>query len=360
MDSNQEDHFDRLPDAILLLICNKLLDAKTLIRCLSVSKRFASLIPQIDTVFLPLPRVVPDPKPRGGLPKKVFKVFGQNLVTKLVRFLHHIISARHATNFKPNHFLYHSPFGVLKNFNGVKALHLELPCIGCDMEFDGGEHSLRLLKWKAEFGEELKSCVILGATSFERKKLSSTNSTGNEVRDQEEQEQECFQPYLGEEVLKSRIMSTISCLVSASVRHYLLKEIVAKCRTLQSVVVTDASKQGKLCMAKEQIVELRNIITMNSMGTSSERTPIPNSCMKLWYEPVMEFPASGIVMKGVTVALIRPVNGGVTRGEGKSDGDLLVGDLDGEEDHEDKAVFGEAVGEMVKRKTKFVMELSSF
>ncbi|XP_040990978.1 F-box protein At4g18380-like [Juglans microcarpa x Juglans regia] len=241
MDSNQEDHFDRLPDAIPLLICNKLLDAKTLIRCLSVSKRFASLISQIDTVFLPLPRVVPDPKPRGGLPKKVFKVFVQNLVTKHVRFLHHIISARHAKNLKPNHFLYHSPCGVLKNFNGVKTLHLELPCIGCDMEFDGGDHSLRLLKWKAEFGEELKCCVILGATSFERKKLSSTNSTtGNEVRDEEEQEQECFQ--------------------------YLLKEIVAKCCTLQRVVVTDVSKQWKLCMAEEHIVELRNIITMTRWG----------------------------------------------------------------------------------------------
>ncbi|KAG2674736.1 hypothetical protein I3760_13G152500 [Carya illinoinensis] len=356
MDSNEEDHFDRLPDAILLLICNKLLDAKALIRCLSVSKRFASLIPQIDTVFLPLPRVVPDPKPGEGLPKKVFKVFVQNLVTKLVRFLHHISFARHATNFKPDHFLYHSPYGVLKNFNGVKTLHLELPCIGCDMGFDSGDHSLRLLKWKAEFGQELKSCVILGATSFERKKLSSTN-TGNEVRDEEEQE--CFQPYLAEEVLNSQIMWTISCLVSASVRHYLLKEIVAKCRTLQSVVVTDVSKQGKLCMAEEQLVELRNI-TMNSMGTSTERTPIPNSCIKLWYEPVMEFPASGIVMKGVTVMVIRPVNGGVTWGEGKSDGDLLLGDLDGKEDHEDKAVFREAVGEMVKRKTKFVMELSSF
>lgn len=336
MNSNQEDHqlFNRLPDALLLLIFNKLIDAKTLIRCLSVSKHFASLIPQIDTFFLPLPCFARNPKPiRQGFPIKVLKVLVNKLITKPIQFLHHIVSSK-VPNIS-NHFLYYSPNEVLKNFNAIKTLRLELPRLGCETGFNGGDHSL--LKWKAEFGEELRSCIILGATSFQRQ------------LEREEQEEE-IQPLLTEEELQSRIVWTISCLVSASMRHYLLKQIVGNLPMLQSVVITDASKQGKLCMVEQQLVELRN--TMNSL----ERTPIPNLCMKLWYVPVMELPASGCVVKGLTLVLIKPAGGVMERR--MSEGDLLLGDLDGEDD--EKAVFGEAMREMVKRKVTYMMEMSSF
>ncbi|GJU51197.1 acetyl-CoA carboxylase 1 [Tanacetum coccineum] len=46
------DHFDHLPDSIVLLIFNKLLDVKTLGRCYVVSKRFQNLIPQAENVVV--------------------------------------------------------------------------------------------------------------------------------------------------------------------------------------------------------------------------------------------------------------------------------------------------------------------
>ncbi|XP_059431112.1 F-box protein At4g18380-like [Corylus avellana] len=351
MNSNSQeddDQFDRLPDALLLLIFNKLLDAKTLIRCLSVSKRFASLLPQIHTIFLPLPCFVPNPKPREiGFPIKVFKVLVNKLITKPIQFLHHVVSSKpHAaalnSNINSNHFLYYSPNEVLKNFKEVKTLRLEIPRLGCEMGFNGGDHSL--LKWKAEFGEELRSCIVLGATSFQR---------------QECEEHEEIRPPLTGEELQSRIIWTISCLVSASMRHFLLKQIVGKLPMLQSVVITDASKQGKLCMVEQQLVELRNSVKNSSSEAEAlesllERTPIPNLCMKLWFVPEMELPASGFVMKGLTLVLIKPASE-----RSISECDLLLGDLDGEDD-EEKAVFGEAMREIVKRKMMFMIEMSSF
>lgn len=345
MDSNQEDLFDRLPDALLLSIFNQLLDAKTLIRCLSVSRRFASQVSQIDNVFLPLPRLEPIQKPTKGFPVRVFKTLVDRLIIKPIRFLHHIVSSKQATNAKPNHFLYYSPFEVLRNFGEIRTLHLELPWLGVDLGFSGSDS---LLKWKAEFGEELKSCVILGATSFQRKE-----------REEEEEEEQELQPRLPEEGIQSRIIWTISCLVSASMRHYLVKQVLGKLPKLQSVVVTDASKQGKLCMVEEQIVELRNSMKNSSEKLESplDRTPIPNLSMKVWYVPEMEFPASGWVMKGLTLALIKPASG--VKGERISEHDLLLGDLDGE-DAEERAVLGEAMREIVKKKMTFVMEMSSF
>jgi hypothetical protein len=348
MNSKQEDdQFDRLPDALLLLIFNKLLDAKTLIRCLSVSKRFASLVSQIHTIFLPLPCFVPNPKRRElGFPIKVIKVLVNKLITKPIQFLHHIVSSKpHAAAINSNisnHFLYYSPTEVLKNFKEIKTLRLELPRFGCEMGFNGtGDHSL--LKWKAEFGEELRSCIVLGATSFQRQL--------------EREEQQEIRPRLTEEDLQSRVIWTISCLVSASMRHFLLKQIVGKLPMLQSVVITDASKQGKLRMVEQQLVELRNTVKNSSeeaLESSLERTPIPNLCMKLWYVPEMELLASGFTMKGLTLVLIKPASE-----RSISEGDLLLGDLDGEDD-EEKAVLGEAMREIVKRKMTFMMEMSSF
>ena len=50
------DQFDRLPEAIVLLIFEKIIDAKTLITCLCVSKRFSSFVPESKSVFLKIPQ----------------------------------------------------------------------------------------------------------------------------------------------------------------------------------------------------------------------------------------------------------------------------------------------------------------
>jgi hypothetical protein len=60
----------------------------------------------------------------------------------------------------------------LKHFKEIKNFAFgesELPCLACEMGFNGGDW---LLRWKAEFAEELRSYVTLGATSFQRRELS--------------------------------------------------------------------------------------------------------------------------------------------------------------------------------------------
>ncbi|KAF7119422.1 hypothetical protein RHSIM_Rhsim13G0213000 [Rhododendron simsii] len=52
---SQKNNFDRLPDNIVLIIFNKLREAKWLCRCSIVSKRFTSLIPHISNVSVKAP-----------------------------------------------------------------------------------------------------------------------------------------------------------------------------------------------------------------------------------------------------------------------------------------------------------------
>ena len=54
------DHFDRLPDSLLLLIFNKIGDVKALGRCCAVSRRFQSLVPQVDNVVVHVDCVISD------------------------------------------------------------------------------------------------------------------------------------------------------------------------------------------------------------------------------------------------------------------------------------------------------------
>uniref|UniRef100_A0A5B7BXG8 F-box domain-containing protein n=1 Tax=Davidia involucrata TaxID=16924 RepID=A0A5B7BXG8_DAVIN len=354
----EEDQFDRLPDALVRLIFNKVRDAKSLCRCKSVSKRFASIIPEIDTVFLTITRRNPIPinddhvkesadrnskSSSHGLPPRNFlKSLINKLITKPLRFILHVISPKSSSSSRfsedENELSYHSPNEVLKNFNEIQSLQIELPAHGGEIGSNGGDS---LLKWKAEFGSELKSCLILGATSFHR---------DNNGEQRLEQEHEQFT----DDDLKLRVVWTLSCLIAASARHYFLQQVVSDHHEmLRSVVVTDASKQGRLCMREEQIEELRS---SSAKLESSERSRVPALKMKLWYVPVLELPASGCVMKGATLVVIRPVDGPPATIKSDND-DLLRGAFDGEE--EDKAL-GEAVREMMKKKNTYTLEMNSF
>ncbi|KAF9620578.1 hypothetical protein IFM89_013243 [Coptis chinensis] len=54
------DHFDRLPDSILLIVFNKIDDIKALGRCCVVSRRFHGLVPQVDNVVVRVDCVISD------------------------------------------------------------------------------------------------------------------------------------------------------------------------------------------------------------------------------------------------------------------------------------------------------------
>ena len=354
-EEEEEDYFDQLPDALLLVIFNKVLDAKSLVRCLSVSKRFKSLIPQIDAIFLPLPLKIPLRKPTSNtLSAKIFKNLLNNFIPKSIRYLQSIAVINNKSRPKSTqNVLYYSPNEVLKRFNEVKYLHLQLPCANGEVGLTGNDESF--FKWKAEFGANLQSCVIIGANSIQREKLPVKNDNLEKQNDNQSS-----QTVLADQELKLRIVWMISSLIAASARHYLLKRVVVDFPALSSVVVSDENKQGKLYMGEEQFAELRsnleNDVSSMALESSLERSIIPDLNMKLWYVPQLELPGSGCVIKGATLVVIRPLDH--SKKGPMDDADLLGGGFDGNE--EESAILGEAVREMMKMKKTYVMEMTSF
>jgi hypothetical protein len=103
--------------------------------------------------------------------------------------------------------------------------------------------------------------------------------------------------------LKLRVVWTISSLIAASARHYLLQPIIAEHKTLDSLVLTDTDGQGVLFMNRDQLEELR--VKPLSASSASKRTLVPALNMRLWYAPTLELP-DGTVLKGATLVAIRP------------------------------------------------------
>lgn len=369
-EEEEEDRFGRLPDELVLVIFNKILDAKSLVRCLSVSKRFASFVPQIDSVSLRLPRhCLPIRKGSSSSsqslrPVKLLKTLLNKFVAKPFRLLHHLVAAKSSRSNPRGNLLYYSPSEVLKGFKEIKSLQLELPGYGGDVGFPNNE---TFLKWNAQFGSKLKSCVIIGATSFHRNTILPSN---NDDQGKGHEEQGRVESVLADEDLKLRIVWMVSSLIAASARHHLMKQVASNFPALSGVVVTDGNKQGKLWMEDEELAELRSSMN-SSMATESspsespslERSVIPDLGMKLWYAPLLELPASGYVMKGATLIAIRPLEDGMVNKKGKDIGDHVLSSVAGFDHGDDEAhegLIGEAVREMVKMKKTYVMEMTSF
>ncbi|GKV16594.1 hypothetical protein SLEP1_g27216 [Rubroshorea leprosula] len=347
-----EDQFDRLPDSLLLLIFSKLPDAQSLTVCLSVSKRFASLIPLSDAVFLPIRPRKRHPAPNRGsnLNLNLFTLLRKELIAKSLRCFNCFTDSEPATDphreeeeeEEEDGDCYYWARRVLKNFIGIKSLYIELPSHGSRIRPFGNDS---LLKWHAEFGSELKSCVVLEATSFQKGKLSSLDQIGEEHQ---------IQQTLTEDELTSRVVWTFSCLISASARHFLFKQLVTEHPELQQVVISDANKQGELRMGSEELSEIRNSQEDSEMtlwGTSE----VPEKSLKLWYVPVLELPVSGWVMRGASLAVITGSDGEMEEENGEDD--PLVGCFDGE--GEEEKAFSEAVRKMMKVKESYLMTISS-
>ncbi|KAG6419345.1 hypothetical protein SASPL_121565 [Salvia splendens] len=312
------DDFDRLPDSLILLIFNIIGDVKALGRCCVVSRRFHSLVPQVDNVVVRVDCVISDDDPSSTSSSSssassaadksrhpissLFRIFFSGLFKPLQSLSQLIVpSARRlplSDDFdceaEQSIVTHHSPTQVLKNFNEIKLLRIELPT--GELGIDEGV----LLKWKAEFGSTLDSCVILGASSVVQGSNTTAISSDNGVESDNGSIPESFYTNGG---LKLRVVWTISSLIAASARHYLLQPIIAEHKTLASLVLTDADGQGVLSMNKEQLEELR--VKPLSASSASKRTLVPALNMRLWYAPQLELP-NGVVLKGATLVAIRP------------------------------------------------------
>ncbi|KAJ9153160.1 hypothetical protein P3X46_026631 [Hevea brasiliensis] len=358
------DHFDRLPDSLLLLVFNKIGDVKALGRCCVVSRRFHSLVPQVDNVVVRVDCVISDDdtSPSSSSEKSrssssssglssIFRLVFCGIVKPFQALGQLLGPRREMLNSYPSRnglfsssssssssalsssslsvgneddgemdqggVTHHSPTQVLKNFNEIRFLRIELP--GGELGIDDGV----LLKWRADFGSTLDNCVILGAASVINNGHNKScfvlqengfdgacgnvnnhhhNNGGNGSNgiDDNGSIPESFYTNGG---LKLRVLWTISSLIAASARHYLLQPIIAEHKTLDSLVLTDADGQGVLCMNREQLEELR--LKPLSASSASKRTLVPALNMRLWYAPYLELP-DGLVLKGATLVAIRP------------------------------------------------------
>ncbi|XP_024521388.1 F-box protein At5g46170-like [Selaginella moellendorffii] len=321
------DHFERLPDSLLLTIFNKIAEIKALGKCCAVSKRFNSVASQVDNVVVRVDCVLSgedtncSSKASKGLVSSLVKLVYGSLLRPfqvLQQMLSFSAGGKKSSGSRPvsaTEVSHHSPGEVLRNFKEIQTLRIELP---------GGELGLEediVLKWKAEFGSTVQSCVMLGAyrekvadvKPLESKEAAEEVKVGDcdqheGEREQQQQQQDdngsIPETFYTDGSLKSRVVWTISSLIAASARHFLLQQIIAEHPTLERLLLTDADGQGTLCMSKEQLCEFRDS-PIAAASVSSNRTQVPALNMKLWYAPLLPLP-DGTLLRGATLVAIRP------------------------------------------------------
>ncbi|KAH7276405.1 hypothetical protein KP509_39G005700 [Ceratopteris richardii] len=240
---------------------------------------------------------------------------------------------------------HHSPGEVLKNLKNIRHLKIELP---------GGELGLNseiVMKWRAEFGSTLENCVILAASSLtkegdvcEGKHSESHRGHGENSVSVQDGYGSIPESFFTNGGLKLRVVWTISSLIAASARHYLLQQIILDHPTLESLTLADADGQGTLCMSKQQLIDFRN--KPIAASASSNRTQVPALNIRLWYAPWLDLP-EGSVMEGATLIAIRPSEQLVK----KDTESLLVNSFE--------EPFNHAAGSLVKGRT-YLLEMNSF
>eukprot|EP00249_Psilotum_nudum_P021239 c28029_g1_i1 orf=428-1588(+) len=354
------DAFERLDDCILIHILNMVGDIKALGRCCVVSRRFRLLVSLVENVLVKVDCVISGDE--SNLNVKGGSVFGHLVrffigsIFKPLQVLQHMLGPKEAVLAEVSH---HSPCEVLKNFTAVRKLRIELP--GGELGVEDGV----LLKWKAEFGSTLDSCVILGASAVvqpEMEKKRNNFDFGKQWRLHMRRDEGILHAADNPEVasqedagilpqsfytnggLKLRVVWTISSLIAASARHYLLQQIICEHPTLENLVLTDSDGQGMLCMNKDQLEEFRN--KPLAASTSANRTQVPALNMKLCYAPYLKLPG-GVGLKGATLVAIRPSD----RPMEKEIDSSIFGAFE--------EPFNTAASLLVKRRT-YLLEMNSF
>lgn len=165
------DVFDLLPDVIVLEIFNRVEDARSLSACSILCKRFGDLVTQSHNVSLEIIR-----KPvlsNYNLNKQKGGFVGRFILNPIQAILHRLLSRKSkktcshcCDDDQEEDKTFRLPNDLLKNFKEIRSLSVKLPGHEGDISSEHGSGAV--LKWKAEFGKELQSCVILGATGFHK------------------------------------------------------------------------------------------------------------------------------------------------------------------------------------------------
>ena len=319
MDSNHEEvnSFDHLPDNLLLLIFDKILDleAKALVSCFLVSKRFASLIPQTNTntvlIEMEAPANIPQSKKSRGTSRSLFK----NILSKL------------SSKSKPRYLVQREIRGsdVLKIFREIKCLKIQSHSAGVKNPFAAG-----FLMWKAFFGAKFRYCLFLFAPFVH--KGNDNDPIKNSIMHRNDKE--------GEEVFQFLWTFGGFHLQEALQRHRYVKDTISDNHCiLKKVVVCDSENRGKVCMGEEDIAECRRSWHLDNDTKDTSTTTLYYNC-KMWYVPVLDLPMHGCTMKGATLLWVYPASVPMSKEK-----DVLKGFEDDEE--EKWGIFNEAVREIV-------------
>lgn len=339
---DHSDGFDRTPDPLIHLIFNQISDIKTLIRCRSVSKRFNSLVPQADSLLLRVDRVISATDSDDDDDSFLIAI-----LRSIIKSLHHLVSPSKPLS-NPTR-SQNSPAQILREFEKIRNLQIELP--SGDLRLEKGT----TIRWTADFGKTLKSCVILGFRSGDggggEAELGGGGAGGG---------------------LKMRVVWTISALIAASARHYMMVEVVNEHKELENLVIKDREDEGKVVMDKKGLRECResqgegeeaevnNASSGNGVGLwwRSNRTTVPAVRMRMRHEARMEL-SCGTKMVGATLVVVRPINQGNGGGE-RNEVEEQTGDVGlalgafGED-----AVYCEAVERLLKSRS-YILEMNSF
>ncbi|KAJ4840330.1 hypothetical protein Tsubulata_023744 [Turnera subulata] len=322
-EGEEMDGFDRLPDSLILQIFNSVSDIKTLIRCRSVSRRFNSLVPQAESLLLRVDCVISPESDSDSLLFSLLKSFLKSFQDLFK------LDPKPAPD-RPKHpSNSQSPARILSRFDRIRHLRIELPA--GDLNLDNGA----VIKWRAEFGRSLKSCVILAFRRPGAAEAESADFTGG---------------------LKTRVVWTISALIAASARHYLLNDVVRDHVEMERLVLGDREGEGTVVMEREGLRECREQQARGrgewEVEEVSRRTVVPSVRMRMRHERRVEL-RGGEWVEGATLVVVRPCgkDGGGSGGEAE-DGELALGAFgDG--------VYGEAVRVLLKSKS-YLLEMNSF
>ncbi|XP_013620158.1 PREDICTED: LOW QUALITY PROTEIN: F-box protein At1g78100-like [Brassica oleracea var. oleracea] len=309
------DAFDAIPDPVVIDILNEVRDVKTLIRCRSVSKRFNSLATESDSLLLQLDQIGESDSEKDSA------------ITSFFRSLFKSVHGFFPIFSKPAKIL--TPVQILAGFDQIRNL---------DVKFYGGDFKLEkgaAVKWKAEFGESLKSCVIV---AFRSATVNTSAIDGDAETDSE---------FVSG--LKTRVVWTISALMAASTRHYQMRDLVKEHKEMERLTVRDRDGEGTVVMDAAGMKEYRETEARGDEKVSRERTVVPNVRMSMRNAPSLKL-KSGICLEAATLVVVRP--SGVASDD--DDAELATGAF-GFGD----CMYGEAVAALLKR-MRNVLEMNSF
>ncbi|KAL7610309.1 F-box protein At4g18380 [Lactuca sativa] len=306
-DADASSPFSRLPDEIILQIVNKLIDLKALCFCYLVSKRFSSIVLQVDAISftssmidanIPDTNTISDVARSRPRPTEVSSFFGEAF-----------LSAK----------------GFLNKFKGVKSLYIELPSVG-----HRAIDNRCLFKWKVKFGKKSVSFIFLSPNSICDKDGFYLNGNGDEEEDVD----------LTSDLIKKKFAISIWCMEDVMAWYIMFLHLLDNLPMLEGVSITDSGRRGRFSLNGEKLSEVKQWWLHPPLEPRKELLGIPNMVSKC-YIPVLNLPVSGYMMKGIFCALMESKNL-----DGEIDG--LLNSEDGFDDKEE-AAYIEAMKEVLEK-----------